>query len=170
MDFYLSAYKPLRSHKDMLMDLVESKKWKTTLLSLTPETFQNSGDPGILSEMIYQLISGKLKRTAKEKRTGQIASRKFIVRTMFQFGTERGLEFLHFFRKNELGGRERILSGPTNILEKKLTMKKLDITFDVFLMAAKNASCSKDIFNDILDILLRQGNLVKIEIEEANRE
>ena len=86
VEFFLAAYKPLRANRDILMELVDNKKWKTRFLALTEETFQKSGCDNILTEIIYQLISARIRRTAKDKRTAQMANRKFIVRTMFQVG------------------------------------------------------------------------------------
>ena len=170
VEFFVSAYKSLRPHKDILFELADGKKWKTRYLALTEETFQHSENSNILAEIIYQLISAKIKRTAKEKRTAQIANRKFIVRTMFQVGLKRGLEFLSFFRKRELLDIDNVLRRNMAIFEKKLALRKLDITFDVFMMAAKNANCGKEIFNEILEILVLQGKMVKKEIIDGKRE
>ena len=170
VEFFLAAYKPLRANRDILMELVDNKKWKTRFLALTEETFQKSGCDNILTEIIYQLISARIRRTAKDKRTAQMANRKFIVRTMFQVGLERGLEFVSFFRKRELISIEHLLEGKAAPFEKKLIARKLDITFDVYMMAAKNANCGKDIFSEIVEILLLQGRVVKKEIDDFKRE
>ena len=170
VEFFLAAYKSLRPHKDILLDLIDSKKWKMRFLALKEETFQHSDGSYILSEIIYQLISAKVKRTAKEKRTAQIANRKFIIRTMFQVGLDIGLSFLSFFRRRELTNMDHVLAGDVTIFEKKLALRKLDITFDVYMMAAKSANCSKNIFSDIIDILLLKGKAVKKEIDDSKRE
>ena len=170
LEFFLAAFKSLRPHKDILMDLVDNKKWRMRFLALSEETFQNSENGNVLADLIYQLVSAKLKRTAKEKRTAQIATRKFIIRTMFQVGIKIGLEFLAHFRKRELIDIDHVLTGTASVIEKKIGLRRLDITFDVFMMAAKNANCRKEIFDEIIEILVLQGKVVKKEIKDGKRE
>ena len=167
IDFFLAAYKSLRPHKDVLMELVDNKKWRTRFLALTEETFSHSENENIFADLIYQLVSAKLKRTAKEKRTAQISNRKFIVRTMFQVGIKRGLEFLALFKRRELISIEQVLTGSPSLVEKKIALRRLDITFDVFMLAAKNANCRKEIFGEIIELLVLQGKVVEKDIKDA---
>ena len=57
VEFFFAAYKSLKPHKDILLDLVDSKNWRTRFLSLSDETFQHSENDGILADLIYQLLS-----------------------------------------------------------------------------------------------------------------
>ena len=154
IEFMTAAYKPLRPHKEFLEELTDSKKTKEAYLSLNPEKLDHAKDPLVLQDVLFSLIAGKLKRTSKDKRSVQLAQRKFILRTTFQLGPERGVAFLRFFRERvERHGDARAEA------------KKADMVFDVFLIATKNCHIQKDVFSEVVDILLKMGQRITTDAE-----
>lgn len=77
VDFFATAYKELRQHKTVLMDLVDPKKWKSVFLTFPTEVLEQSEK---FSELLCLIMVGKVRQTTKEKRKDQLNSRKGIVR------------------------------------------------------------------------------------------
>ena len=83
---------------------------------------------------------------------------------MFQLGKRHGLEFLRLLHKQQL---PFLSDAETSWTEQEIS-RKLDMVFDVFLLAANSAvTCvdgvvggAKEIFNDILRILKYQGSMI----------
>jgi len=80
IEFFSVAYKELRQHKAIMMDLVDTKKWKSVFLTFPAEILESSEK---FCELLCLIMVGKVRQTAKEKRKEQLNSRKGIVRSLF---------------------------------------------------------------------------------------
>lgn len=77
VEFFSVAYKELRQHKAVMMDLVDTKKWKSVFLTFPTEHLESSEK---FCELLCLIMVGKVRQTTKEKRKEQLNSRKGIVR------------------------------------------------------------------------------------------
>ena len=125
---------------------MDGKKWKTALNSL-PEEITKSENAKV-SEMLDLILGAKLKQTMKEKRKAQMASRKYLVRVIFQvLGKEKGVQFLHNFVKIEAPFIENL--GNIDKNDARNYVKKLGMIFDVLNISAQSAGGVQNVFKDI---------------------
>ena len=75
-----------------MASLVDGKSWKTALNSLPEEIVKT--DNVRVSEMVDLILGAKLKQTMREKRKAQMASRKYLVRAIFQVFGKSNIYFL----------------------------------------------------------------------------
>ena len=144
----------LLSFQEVLINLVDAKKWKLALTSL-PEEIVTSTNPKVKLILSF-LIGAKLKQTSREKRKAQMADRKFIVRVIFQvFGQARSVEFLHDFVS-----KEAPFLGTVDNSQAIDMGKKLGMIFDVLVISAQSAGGVHSVFKDILDVLVCEGQLL----------
>ena len=84
------------------------------------------------------MIVGKLRRTSKEKRNLQLSQRKFILRSTLQLGSDKGIEFLRYFRQKASS------VGKNDGEWGKLEARRMDAVFEVFLLAARSCNIQVD--------------------------
>ena len=125
---------------------MDGKKWKTALNSL-PEEITKCENAKV-SEMLDLILGAKLKQTMKEKRKAQMASRKYLVRVIFQvLGKEKGVQFLHNFVKIEAPFIENL--GKIDKNDARNFVKKLGMIFDVLNISAQSAGGVQNVFKDL---------------------
>lgn len=160
IDFFAAAFKELRSHKPLLKDLVDAKKWKSVFLTFPTEVLEQSEK---FVELLCLIMAGKIRQTTKEKRKDQLASRKVIIRSIFQLGKSHGLEFLRLLHKQQVPFLNDDTSKDWEPYE---ISHKLDMIFDVYFLAANSAVTTvdgvvggaKEIFSELIRILRFQGS------------
>ena len=141
-----------------MTSLVDGKKWKTALNSL-PEEITKSENAKV-SEMLDLILGAKLKQTMKEKRKAQMASRKYLVRVIFQvLGKDKGVQFLHNFVQIEAPFIEN-LDGNIDKNDARNFAKKLGMIFDVLNISAQSAGGVQNVFKDIISVLVCEGKLL----------
>ena len=94
LNFFASAFKEVRSHKQLLSEVLEKDKWRDHLRALPEKLGSAERVTAKVTEVLSCLILGHLRRTVQEKGKRQQDQRRFILQSCSLIGTDFLLNFV----------------------------------------------------------------------------
>ena len=94
LNFFASAFKEVRSHRQLLGEVLEKDKWRDHLRALPEKLGSAERVTAKVTEVLSCLILGHLRRTVQEKGKRQQDQRRFILQQCSLVGTDFLLDFV----------------------------------------------------------------------------